>query len=62
MDTAKFQKMVQSVQTFFQRVSFEPLFVYIYAKKVNSREKIEQSTMKHIQNHWFNHGCPSRAQ
>ena len=51
MDTAKFQKMVQSVQTFFQRVSFEPLFVYIYAKQVNSCKKSEQRTMKHIQNH-----------
>ena len=48
MDTAKFQKMVQSVQTFFQRVSFEPLFVYIYAKQVNSCKKIRA---KHNETH-----------
>ena len=51
----------QSLQTFFQRVSFEPLFVYIYAKNMNSGKKIEQSTMKRVENHWFNHDL-SRAQ
>ena len=39
----------QSLQTFFQRVSFEPLFVYIYAKNMNSCKK---NRAKHNETRW----------